>query len=299
MSSIKKFFQETRILDGGMGQELLNRGVKTHGSLWGASALLNKKYHKVVVKTHLDFINAGAEVIVTNSFGSRRRRLIENNLENKYAQLNKLAGFLAKKAVKISKKKIMIAGSLPPQNFTYMADLGRDKKFIKDSFKSQAKYLFPYVDFFYLDVMSSYEECKIGLDVTKNLKKETLIGIHLRKNDTLPSGEKFFDVVKKLEKYKPLGFIASCVSVEDAGKIMKKIKKVNYPIGFKINAFRHIPIGWKPDANNPNLQLGMRKDLTPKKFFNVCKKFKNLGARIIGGCCEISPKHIQLLRDLK
>ena len=88
-----------------MGQELLNRGVKTYGSLWGASALLNKKYHKIVVKTHLDFINAGAEVIVTNSFGSRRRRLIENNLENKYAQLNKLAGSLAKKAVRISKKK--------------------------------------------------------------------------------------------------------------------------------------------------------------------------------------------------
>ena len=93
-----------------MGQELLNRGVKTYGSLWGASALLNKKYHKTVIKTHLDFINAGAEVIVTNSFGSRKRRLIENNLENKYALLNKLAGSLAKKAVRISKKKVMIAG---------------------------------------------------------------------------------------------------------------------------------------------------------------------------------------------
>ena len=175
MSLIKNFFQKTRILDGGMGQELLNRGVKTHGSLWGASALLNKKYHKVVVNTHLDFINAGAEVIVTNSFGSRRRRLIENNLESKYAILNKLAGSLAKKAVKISRKNILIAGSLPPQNFTYMADLGRDKKFIKNSFKSQAKYLHPYVDFFYLDVMSSYEECEIGLNAIKNLKKKLLL----------------------------------------------------------------------------------------------------------------------------
>ena len=70
-----------------MGQEILNRGVKPYGTIWGASALLNKKYHKIVVKTHLDFINAGAEVIVTTSFGSRRRRLIENNLESRYAQL--------------------------------------------------------------------------------------------------------------------------------------------------------------------------------------------------------------------
>ena len=63
-----------------MGQELLNRGVKPHGTLWGASALYNRKYHKTVVKTHLDFIKAGAEIIVTNSFGSRKRRLIENGL---------------------------------------------------------------------------------------------------------------------------------------------------------------------------------------------------------------------------
>ena len=101
----KNFFTNLRILDGGMGQELLNRGVKPYGTIWGASALLHKKYHKIVVQTHLDFIQAGAEVIVTNSFGSRKRRLIENNLEKKYNILNKLAGKLAKKAVKKSKKK--------------------------------------------------------------------------------------------------------------------------------------------------------------------------------------------------
>jgi homocysteine S-methyltransferase len=164
VSLIRDFFKQTRILDGGMGQELLNRGVKPQGTIWGASALLHKKYHNTVIKTHLDFIEAGAEVIVTNSFGSRNRRLIENNLENKYKSLNKLAGKLAQIAVKKSKKKILIAGSLPPQNFTYFADLGKDLKFIKESFKSQAACLNPYIDFFYLDVMSSLKECKIAIN---------------------------------------------------------------------------------------------------------------------------------------
>ena len=45
----KKFFNKVRILDGGMGQEILNRGVKPHGTIWGATALLHKKYHKIVV----------------------------------------------------------------------------------------------------------------------------------------------------------------------------------------------------------------------------------------------------------
>jgi homocysteine S-methyltransferase len=294
----KNFFNKVRILDGGMGQEILNRGVKPHGTIWGATALLHKKYHQIVVNAHLDFIKAGAEVIVTNSFGSRRRRLIENNLEKKFDELNITAGKLAAKAVKKSKKNTLIAGSLPPQNFTYFADLGDNLNFIKDGFYQQAKCLNPYVDFFYLDVMSSLKECEIGIQSIKSFKKEFLIGIHIRENGKLPSGEKFISVVKKLEKYNPIGILASCVSIENLNQIAKDIKKIKVPFGFKINAFEHIPAGWKPDANNPKVQLGTRHDLNPKKFLNVCKKFKKLGAKIIGGCCEITPAHIKQIKNL-
>ena len=51
------FFKETRVLDGGMGQELLARGVETNGTLWSANALLQEKYHQLLLDTHLDFIN--------------------------------------------------------------------------------------------------------------------------------------------------------------------------------------------------------------------------------------------------
>ena len=235
-----------------MGQELLNRGVKPYGTLWGASALYDKKYHSTVVKTHLDFIKAGAQVIVTNSFGSRKRRLIENGLVKEY----------------------------------------------KNGFKSQARILYPYVDFFYLDVMSSLKECLIGLNAIKQFKKKILVGIHIRNKGLLPSGEKFITVAKKIEKFKPIGIIASCVSVEDLIMVMKDAKKLKTPFGFKINAFEHIPPGWKPDSNNPKVQLGKRKDLTPKKFYKICKILKSKGAKIIGGCCEITPKHIKTLKNL-
>tara|TARA_B110000211_G_scaffold223644_1_gene273742 strand:- start:194 stop:1087 length:894 start_codon:yes stop_codon:yes gene_type:complete len=294
----KNFFNKVRILDGGMGQEILNRGVKPHGTIWGATALLHKKYHKIVVNTHLDFIKAGAEVIVTNSFGSRRRRLIENNLEKKFNELNITAGKLAVKAVKKSKKNILIAGSLPPQNFTYFADLGNNLNFIKNGFYQQAKCLNPYVDFFYLDVMSSLKECKIGIESIRSFKKKNLIGLHIRENGRLPSGEKFITVVKKLEKFNPLGIIVSCVSIENLSQITNDIKKIKVPFGFKINAFEHIPAGWKPDANNPKVQLGTRHDLNPKKFLKVCKKFQKIGAKIIGGCCEITPAHIKQIKNL-
>mgnify|MGYP003340860228 CR=1 FL=1 len=72
------FFKSTRILDGGMGQEILARGVKPHGTLWSASALINEKYHQTVIDIHKDFIDAGAESIVTTSFTTRQIRLRED-----------------------------------------------------------------------------------------------------------------------------------------------------------------------------------------------------------------------------
>ena len=78
----KDFFKETRILDGGMGQELLARGMVPKGTLWSAYALLDENYHQLLLDTHLDFIKAGAEVIVTTTFTTRRLRLRDNNVED-------------------------------------------------------------------------------------------------------------------------------------------------------------------------------------------------------------------------
>ncbi|MCH2473763.1 MAG: homocysteine S-methyltransferase family protein, partial [Gammaproteobacteria bacterium] len=130
----KDFFNKTRILDGGMGQELLHRGLKPKGTLWSAQALIDKDCHQMVIDAHLDFINAGAEVIVTATFTARRLRLKENDSEKYFEKINTKAVELALRARDISKKDILIAGSLPNQNITYSADLGEDLDFIAKNF---------------------------------------------------------------------------------------------------------------------------------------------------------------------
>jgi Homocysteine/selenocysteine methylase (S-methylmethionine-dependent) len=80
----RDYFSSTRILDGGMGQELLSKGLISKGTLWSASALVEEKYHNLVVDVHLSFIDAGADVIVTNNFSSKRIRLIQNKVEDKF-----------------------------------------------------------------------------------------------------------------------------------------------------------------------------------------------------------------------
>jgi len=193
----KNFFKKTRILDGGMGQELLNRGLKPKGTLWSAHALIDKECHQMVVDTHLDFINAGAEVIVTTTFTARRNRLIQNDCEKYFEKINIKAVELAQRARDISKKEVLIAGGLPNQNQTYSADLGEDLDLIEKNFYDQAKLLKNGIDFFYLDVMSSGLECEIALKVIETYNLPVLVGIHLRDNGELPSGEKIKDIVKK------------------------------------------------------------------------------------------------------
>ena len=171
------FFKTTRILDGGMGQELLARGMKPNGTLWSANALLNEEYHKLLLDTHLDFIKAGAEVIVTTTFTTRKIRLKDNNVEDKFEYLNKKAGEIAQQAKNIY-PKILIAGGLPPQYITYEADT-RPGDEIKENFHSQAKLLNPYIDFFYFDVLSSVREFKIAIECIQEFKKPYLIGAHI------------------------------------------------------------------------------------------------------------------------
>ena len=131
------FFKTTRILDGGMGQELLARGMKPSGTLWSANAVLKEEYHQLLLDTHLDFIKAGAEVIVTATFTTRRIRLRDNKIEDKFEYLNKKAGEIAKKA-KYLNPHILVAGGLPPQYLTYEADIRSDGE-IKENFYDQAK----------------------------------------------------------------------------------------------------------------------------------------------------------------
>ena len=192
----KNFFKEIRILDGGMGQELLARGLNPKGTLWSAKALIEEKSQTLVENIHEDFVKAGAEVIVTNTFTTRRVRLKENNLEDKFEILNKNAGKIAKK-IKNKFPQILIAGGLPPQNTTYSCDT-RDEIEIFNNFKDQAKILDPYVDFFYLDVLSSIREISIAVNSINEFNKPFLIGAHISEGVTLPSGEKLSEITKKL-----------------------------------------------------------------------------------------------------
>ena len=300
------YFSKVRILDGGMGQTLLKKGLKAKGSFWSATALIDKKYHQLVIDTHLDFIKSGADVIVTNNFSARRSRTISNNLEEHFDYANEKAGDLALKAKEASKKNILIAGSLPAQNDTYLPD-ERDKNIIEKDFSDQANLLKPFVDFFYLDVLSSIKEVEIALNVVEKINLPVLVGLHIRENGKRSSQETITNVFEKCKSKNWLGLITACTSPEITENVADEIKELKIPFGFKANLWKKqpLPVGeivtFDKDGfgENPVDVLGTRNDITGEKFYDFGKRMIDKGATILGGCCETKPSHIYAISKLK
>ena len=301
------YFKTTRVLDAGMGQELLARGLITKGTLWSATSLIDEKYNNLVIDTHLSSIEAGAEVILTNTFTTRRVRMEQNQVGHLFYFANKKACELAIKAKEISKKKILIAGSLPAQNDTYEVDK-RDKNIIEKNFFDQANIINSYIDFFYLDVLSSGREVEIATNIIHKFNKPILVGLHIKKNGKLPSGETITNVVKNYKDKKWLGVVAACVSLEIIEQITDELKSLDIPFGFKVNLWaveEPLPVhrfntaGYNEVGKNPNITLGKREEVTGKVIFEFAKKISKKGATILGGCCETNSSHIVELSKLK
>jgi homocysteine S-methyltransferase len=98
----------------------------------------------------------------------------------------------------------------------------------------------------------------------------------------------------------------ACVSPKAYESVVNDLKKIDIAYGFKLNAFKKIPVGYTVaskdawgNAGNPNTVLGRNTELNESTFYEYAKKFKENGATILGGCCEIRPSHIKEISRLK
>ena len=142
-------------------------------------------------------------------------------------------------------------------------------------------------------------------DFVKEIKfysTERLDGIHLNKNGLLPSGEEILEIIPEIKNFNCCGIITACVSPEIAELTLPKLSILDLPYGFKVNAFKDIPEDArnpyeKQYDGNPTKIFGTRaKEFTPKVFSKFVNEASNLGATLLGGCCEIKPKHIEAIK---
>ena len=288
------------LLDGGMGKELLFRGVEVPNTIWSAGALITAP--EVVGQIHLDYINAGADIITTNTYGLIRQELAKDGIEDRFTALNTLACILALDAREKSGKKPLIAGSLPPLRGSFRPDLVGPVEEIELLYDEQAAILAPHVDLFICETMSSAVEGQAAARAACRTGKPVWVAwtLHEDCSGNLRSGESVTDAVRALEGLPVSGYLANCCPPESITRILPQLNKTGVEwFGGYANTFEPIPSDWTLDGTGENDGLlSLRTDLDDKSYATHVKDWLAAGATVVGGCCGTRPGHTEHMRAI-
>lgn len=286
----------TVLLDGGMGRELGFRGVEISMLIWSAQALLDAP--DVVREIHTDYIEAGADVITTNTYCTLRTHLRKAGLEDRYEELNRQAGRLAVEGRDAAGRPALIAGSLAPMFESYRPDMVLPVAESEPHYREQAEILADYVDFFICETMSKSDESLAAARAAASTGKPVWVSwnLHPTKHGHLRSGEPIAEAVAALEGVPVTGFLANCCMPEliDAG--MPELVRIGSShVGGYANTFLPTPEDWTLEENDLH---NLREDLDPPAYLGFVESWLAQGATVVGGCCGTRPAHIRAIAEL-
>lgn len=283
---------EVIILDGAMGTELEKRGVPMDNTAWSGAAVAT--HPDIVRQVHEDYIRAGADIIITNSFGTARHVLEPAGIGDQFRELNIRSVTLAQEARdNVADRPIFIAGSM--STFVAHNEAGNrpSAEQAQANYREQAEILAETgVDLIMMEMMQDIEQATYAVTAAVSTRLPVWVGFSCRldEKNTVRSfrGNHMFTSV--LEAIVPLG--GSVMSImhtltEDTAPSLRILKeKWQGPIG----AYPH-----SGDFIMPHWQfIDM---ISPEDFAAEAQKWVQMGVQIVGGCCGIGPEHIRLLKE--
>ena len=282
------------LLDGGMGQELIRRSsaAKPH-PLWSLQVMMDEP--ELVANVHRDFCLAGARVICLNTYSVTRHRLQMGSALPDLPELLKHAGDLARAGIQASGLSgIDIVASLPPLTASYLKQSPFSPEQMKDEYKELMELQRYHVDGFLAETLSSIAEGEAVLLAAQ----EADTGVHLaftvqdEDGTRLRSGELLEDALRVCVPLKPLSIILNCSVPEAIDQGLPLLAAATKTFGAYANGFHSIT-ALKPGGTVD--VLSAREELTPAVYTEMALQWLDLGASILGGCCEVGPAHIEAL----
>lgn len=274
---------KTKILtaDGAMGTLLYSFGLEN------CHEEMNIEKPEIIEKIHLDYIEAGADVIQTNTYGANRIKLTRYGLASKVVEINEAAVRLAKKAAAPGGQYVL--GSIGGIRGIRKSDYSLEE--IVAALKEQAEVLIrEKVDGILLETFYDFEELSETLKVIRNLTDLPIIAqVSMEEPGVLTNGMKLNDAFKTLEN---LG--ADIVGVNcrlGPYHTIQALEKVELPNKAYLSAY--------PNASLLDIEEGRviyesEVDYFAEQSVELCKQ----GVRLIGGCCGTTPKHIKAMKIL-
>ncbi|HEY1476310.1 MAG TPA: bifunctional homocysteine S-methyltransferase/methylenetetrahydrofolate reductase [Chthoniobacterales bacterium] len=264
--------------DGGMGTELMSAGVPVDVCF----EELNVSAPEVVSRIHDAYVQAGARLIETNTFGANGARLSKHGLQNRVKELNQAAIRLARQS--IDRRPIYLAASIGPLGI-------RDPQTECQTtdraalFREQAEAILGAgVDVIFLETFLDFDEIRIALDAVRKFdnKIPVICSMVPSEEGRLPSSLPITQAFRELVRLGANVVGVNCVTGPHA--MLRILRRI--PSEFLISAF--------PNAGYPRYQNGrFLYNAAPEYLGQAAKEFVAQGASLIGGCCGVGPQHIR------
>jgi len=280
-----RFSDHVVVGDGGMGSELLQR--LPEGSRLDIAA---HEHPREVLDIHLAYIEAGAELIETATFGSSRPRMDKGRVGDLTETVNAEAVKLAREAREISGRDVLVAGSIAPLAGVLDLDEPEGRAVIPMAHSEQATVLAGRgADLLILETFFRVDELAIAVAAVRSVTDLPLIAMMTFAHERPP--HPYEEQAEMLDELVDLDLLALGVNCAPG------------PMG-AIEILRHVRQDKVPLAASPNAGMLVRREgrilmppATPSYLARFARQAVGLGAVYIGGCCGTGPEHIRGVAD--
>ncbi len=283
------------VLDGATGTELERRGLRTAVPLWSAAALLKRP--ELVEQIHRDYVAAGADIIVANTFRTNVRTLRAAGLLELGPELNRLAVELCRSRAAIragagetGRFRPLVAASIGPVADCYCPELVPEEALLADEHAQMVEWLqAARPDLIWIETINTVREVRAAATAVHAAGLPFAISLVTAESGNLLSGEPLEDAVAAVEPLAPLAIGLNCIPPAGVTALLPRLQRAT---GLPIAVYAHI--------NNPVPIRGWSyaQSTSPAEYAEYARRWRELGALIIGGCCGTTPDHIRALRAL-
>ena len=275
------------LLDGGMGQELVHRAGDNPTPLWSTQVMIERP--GLVAEIHRDYYDAGATIATSNTYAIHRDRLVSAGIEGQFEDL--LAAAMAE-AQTAKRPGTRVAGSIGPLIASYRPDIHPSTDQAVPLYTEVVSLISDSCDMIVCETVVSVDHARSIMTAAKTAGKPVWLAVSVDDTDgtKLRSGEPLADVVPIAQDMAD-ALLINCSSPEAVGVGLRVIADCGLPFGGYANGFVKISDDFLK-ASPTSDTLTARKDLGPEAYADHALSWVDLGATIVGGCCEVGPAHI-------
>ena len=277
---------ECILIDGATGTEVERRGVPQLDNAWNGGGALS--HPEIVKQIHKDYIDLGAEIVISNTFATTKHALTDANQENNFEALNRRGVELAVQAKEeLKNDKVLVAGGI-----SYWTWTGNKPSLeeLKLSVTEQAQIMRDAgADFIMLEMMIDIEQMITTIEAAKSSGLPIWVGLTCEPNKSnemcLRDGDRLETVINVIKPYNPDVISIMHTEVEFVDQCLEILQSQWSGL---IGVYAH-------SGKSVNGEWTFNNVISAQEYCEYSAKWKHQGVSFIGGCCGVHTEHINLM----